>query len=118
VARTREYIAGLVDDPDTAVLVAEYQSQIVGAIVTIVRDTMPIPILTPRRFATIDIVVVRHDMQGKGIGRALMSRAEQWARGRGASDIELSVYFFNQKAVRFYTELGYEGLLQKMVKKL
>ena len=118
VARTREYIFSLIDDPDTSVLLAEEESRIAGAIITIVRDTAPIPILTPRRVANIDIIVVRQDQQGRGIGQALMVQAEQWARTRGADDIELTVYFFNQKAIRFYSGLGYEGLSQKMVKKL
>jgi GNAT superfamily N-acetyltransferase len=118
VARTREYISSLIDDPDTSVYLAEEAGQITGVIITIVRDTLAIPILTRRRVANIDIIVVSHDQQGRGIGRALMAQAEQWARVRGAHDIELTVYFFNQKAMRFYTELGYEGLSQKMVKKL
>ena len=99
-------------------LVAEEDCQIVGAIVTVVRDTLPIAVLTPRRVANIDIIVVRSDRQGRGIGRALMAQAEQWARTRGADDIELTVYSFNQKAIRFYSELGYETVSQKMVKKV
>ncbi len=118
VARTREYISSLIDDPDTSIFLAEEADQINGVIITIVRDTLAIPILTPRRIANIDIIVVRHDHQGRGIGRALMAQAEEWARSRGAHDIELTVYFFNQKAIRFYTELGYEGISQKMAKKL
>lgn len=117
-ARTREYISSLVHDPDTSVFLAEDADQITGVIITIVRDTLAIPILTPRRIANIDIIVVRHDQQGRGIGRALMAQAEKWAQSRGAHDIELTVYFFNQKAIRFYTGLGYKGISQKMVKKL
>lgn len=117
-ARTREYIASLLDDPDTSVLVAEQRGQVMGAIITIVRNTAPLPILTPRRVANIEIISVRHDQQGHGIGQALMKQAEQWATSKGAGDIELSVYLFNQKAIRFYSELGFQSLYQKMVKKI
>ncbi len=118
VARTRDYISSLLDDPDTAILVAEEAGQVVGVIITIVRDTLPLPILTPRRIASVDIVAVRQDQQGRGIGRSLLVQAEQWARSRGASDMELTVFLFNEKAIRFYTELGFEGFSQKMEKKI
>src|SRR5512133_1355681 len=106
-ARTREHISELIFDPNTALLVAEQEAHLVGAIVVIIRDAPPIPILTPRRFANVEIVAVRQGQHGRGIGRALMTRAEEWARSMGAQDIELSVYSFNQEAVRFYEGLEY-----------
>jgi diamine N-acetyltransferase len=117
-ARTREYISGLLQDFNTLVLVAEQSGQIVGAIITIVRDTPPIPILTPRRLAFVDIIAIRHDQQGRGTGRELMKAAEQWARCVGAQEIELNVFTFNQKAIRFYESLEYTEISKKMVKQL
>ncbi len=118
LARTREYFAELMQDPNTSVLVAEQDGRIAGAIITLVRDTPPIPILVPRRFGSIDIIVVRQDQRGLGIGRALMAQAEAWAKAMGAQDIQLSVYAFNHSAIRFYESLGYEAISQKMSKDL
>jgi GNAT superfamily N-acetyltransferase len=42
-----------------------------------------------------------------GIGQALLRRAERWAAERGASELELTVWEFNQDAIAFYEKLGY-----------
>ncbi len=117
-ARSREYLSELLDDPDNSILLAEQSGQLVGAIITLVRDTPPYPILVSRRVANIDVIVIRQDQQGRGIGRALMACAAEWARSLGAQEIELSVYSFNQHAIQFYENLGYEEISKKMAKKL
>ncbi len=47
-------------------------------------------------------------LQGSGLGRALMRRAEALAQSRGAGEIELGVEWDNEGARRFYERLGYE----------
>jgi ribosomal protein S18 acetylase RimI-like enzyme len=44
----------------------------------------------------------------KGIGRALMSEAEQRLHARGCPKINLQVRTDNPEAVEFYRRLGYE----------
>ncbi len=117
-ARSREYISGIITGPNSSILVAEEGDQITGAVILLVQDTPSIPSLIPRRYVSIDVIVVRGDRQGQGIGRALMAQSEAWAREMGVRDIQLSVFCFNQKAIRFYEELGYTALSQKMEKKL
>jgi GNAT superfamily N-acetyltransferase len=53
-----------------------------------------------------------------GIGRALMHRVERWAEEKGATEIELNVYEFNQSAFSFYLSLGYVTTSRKMEKRL
>ena len=50
---------------------------------------------------------VAPDYQGKGLGRALLSRAEEMLRLRGCAKINLMVRKDNAQAVRFYDNLGY-----------
>ncbi len=122
--RTREYITGLLHDPGASILLAEEPDTtgapnvVLGAIITILHDTPPIPLLVPRRYATIDVISVRQDQRGKGIGQQLMHTAEDWAHSMGARDMELNVFLFNQNAVHFYEELGYSAVSQKMSRKL
>jgi GNAT superfamily N-acetyltransferase len=47
-------------------------------------------------------------LQRRGIGAALMRRAEALAQSRGAAEIELGVEWDNHGARRFYDRLGYE----------
>jgi ribosomal protein S18 acetylase RimI-like enzyme len=47
-------------------------------------------------------------LQGRGIGGALIRRAEALAQSRGAEEIELGVEWDNEGARRFYERLGYQ----------
>ncbi len=48
------------------------------------------------------------DRRGQGIGRTLMSAAEDWLKTRGSPKIQLMVRGDNAVARGFYTALGYE----------
>jgi GNAT superfamily N-acetyltransferase len=56
------------------------------------------------RVAWVEEVFVRGDVRGRGIGRALMTAFEQWARGRGCALVALAT----RRAAPFYQALGYE----------
>jgi ribosomal protein S18 acetylase RimI-like enzyme len=116
--RDREYILGLIQDEQVALLVAEARGQIVGFVHAFLSETPPIPILVLRRPATISDLAVRKDLRRLGIGRRLMEAVEQWAVARGASEIDLNVYEFNRAATAFYESLGYRTLSYRMEKPL
>jgi GNAT superfamily N-acetyltransferase len=56
------------------------------------------------RVAWAEEVFVRGDLRGQGIGRALMTAFEQWARGRGCALVALAT----RRAAPFYQALGYQ----------
>ena len=56
------------------------------------------------RVAWAEEVLVRGDLRGRGIGRALMTTFEQWARGRGCALVALAT----RRAAPFYRALGYQ----------
>ena len=89
-----------------------------GFVHVMVSDAPPIPIFVPRRFAIVDNLVVSNDFQRNGIGQKLMRKSQQWAVDRGATSIELNVYHFNQKAISFYTNIGFKPTSQRMSKAL
>jgi ribosomal protein S18 acetylase RimI-like enzyme len=63
-------------------------------------------------------VSVRRDWWGKGVGRTLMARGEDFARELGLEYIGLGVTRANERAVDFYRELGYDVERVQMVKRL
>jgi ribosomal protein S18 acetylase RimI-like enzyme len=117
-ARQRDYIVNAIRAPDVGLFVAETRDQVVGFVHVIVKDAPPVPICVPRRYASVDNLAVRRAHRRSGIGIALMKRAEAWARSKGATSIELTVYAFNQPAQDFYRRLGYETLSHKMSRSL
>ena len=116
--RDREYILGLLADENVGLFVAEIEGQVAGFVHALVRDTPPWPVLVPRRRAFIDSLAVGQEFRRRGIGRALMDQAHAWAAAKGAVDVELNVFEFNQPALAFYRTLGYETFTRRMVRNL
>ncbi len=61
-------------------------------------------------FVVIGGLVVDRSYRRLGIGRALMDRAEAWARERGCSVVRLSSSATRTAAHRFYEGLGYTNI--------
>ncbi|MGW1338433.1 GNAT family N-acetyltransferase [Streptomyces rubiginosohelvolus] len=59
------------------------------------------------RRLTIEDIEVAPDHRGRGVGRALMSRAEEFARERGAGHIWLEVTNINAPAIHAYRRMGF-----------
>ena len=112
--REKDYIQELLLQPEVGFFIAEEQGQIIGFVHVIVRDSPPITVFVQRRYAVVDGAVVGTGYQGKGVGRKLMETAHEWALGEGAESVELNVYEFNEDAITFYEQLGYETLSRKM----
>ncbi len=57
---------------------------------------------------TVYYVTVDPDLQGKGLGRAIMAAAEDWLRKRGVWKLNLMVRESNTPVIDFYEALEYE----------
>jgi len=117
-ARSIDYIADLLNSEKSAVLVAEVQGRIVGAVSVTIHEAPALPVMVPRRFAVISDVVVVRGFRHQGIGRMLMEQAQGWARARGVGQVELNVWEFNRGALAFYSKLGYRTASRRLRKSL
>lgn len=63
-------------------------------------------------------IVIDNEHRGKGLGRATMKLAEDYARSHGAHTLGLSVFGFNHGARKLYESMGYETVTTKMKKQL
>ncbi len=54
----------------------------------------------------IDDLCVDDKYQSRGIGKALLLRAKQYAAETDCANVELNVWSFNEKAVKFYEACG------------
>jgi ribosomal protein S18 acetylase RimI-like enzyme len=116
--RDQAYLYQLMTHPDAAFLVAERtddrSGQLLGFVNAWLRQARDIPILRPRRYVEIENLAVCPSARRLGIGRALMEAVFAWARGRGAQQIELTVWEFNAGARAFYEALGYTTASRRM----
>jgi len=86
--------------------VCEQAAALLGFVtVFIAQDASPLLHAVP--YARVGSISVAQAHRGQGIGSALMQHAENWAWARGASDLRLHVWAFNEGAMRLYAELGY-----------
>jgi ribosomal protein S18 acetylase RimI-like enzyme len=69
-------------------------------------------------YAYISDLVVRAAYRGRGIGRALMVRAESFAREMGAGKLKVGVLVRNETAHAFYRGGGFRDYTVQLVKPL
>ena len=70
------------------------------------------------RHAHIFLLYVMPEHRRRGIARALMHQAEDWAMARGDRQIGLQVFQSNQPALNLYHRLGYQTQSFWMIKPL
>jgi ribosomal protein S18 acetylase RimI-like enzyme len=63
-------------------------------------------------------IIVAPSGEGRGIGRILMTKGEEWARSQGFRWLTLSVFAQNLRARELYGRLGYGEDIMKYVKEL
>jgi len=61
-------------------------------------------------YAEVGSLVVDQDQRGQGIGKALMDKAEAWARQCGITEVRLRSNVIRKEAHQFYEALGYERI--------
>lgn len=116
--RDASYWRGFIGKDDAAVLVAEEEDFLIGAVAVFVSSSVPHSFLTSRPRGHIATIVITERYRDRGIGRKLMAAAEEYAKGKGAQDIKLEVMAFNTGAMDFYRDLGYENFSHRLSKSL
>jgi ribosomal protein S18 acetylase RimI-like enzyme len=63
-------------------------------------------------------VALHEAFRGRGIGRATMALAEEFARSQGATMMQLNVFAYNEPAIGLYGSMGYTVTSMHMQKPL
>ena len=100
-AEERRYLRSIRRSPNAAVFVAEAPQGLVGRL-SVARDPHP----ASSHVADLGLMVAATHRR-RGIGRALLERAVEWARGARVSKLELHVFPHNEPALALYRAFGF-----------
>jgi dTDP-4-amino-4,6-dideoxy-D-galactose acyltransferase len=89
-----------------AILVYKEQNKILGFVTYKVWDKQ----------ATIGLIGVCTDHQGKGIGKKLIQSVEMELANKGVEELRIPTQLHNELACLFYTKMGYEIIENKILK--
>jgi RimJ/RimL family protein N-acetyltransferase len=101
MADERRYLKAIRRHPHAAVFVVEDDGAIVGRL-SVARDPHP----ASRHVADLGLMVAAAHRR-RGIGRVLLERAVEWARGAGVRKLELHVFPHNAPAIALYESFGF-----------
>lgn len=101
VADERRYLKAIKRHPHAAVFVAENGGEIVGRL-SVARDPHP----ASRHVADLGLMVAAAHRR-RGVGRALLERAVEWAATANVRKLELHVFPHNGPAIALYESFGF-----------
>ncbi len=112
-ARDLPHWAGVFEKPGQIVFIASAGDRPV-AFITAILSAISGPRVQPQNVVRIGSVCVAEPFWGKGIGRTLIQAVKDWAIEHDAQDLRLTVWPFNERAVRMYAEFGFENRALEM----
>jgi ribosomal protein S18 acetylase RimI-like enzyme len=113
--RSMQEVSAAISNPDDLVLIAEDGR---GLRLGFLHVTRIPDFFTGEQQGYVSDVAVSEQAEGKGVARALMGRAEAWARECGFRILALDVFASNTHARSFYQHLGYVEETLKLIKEL
>lgn len=108
-AEVARRMARILAREDHVLFVAEERSRPLGWV-----HVLEFTTLASEPCALISGLVVESAARRRGVGRALVALAEDWARGRGLSAMRLRSRVTRADAHAFYRQLGYEPVKQQL----
>ena len=104
----RRFLSEMVRGSNSFLFVAVSGDETVGFISGELREGSPA--FRSKTWASVDDVYVLPDHRSLGVGRALVATVSAWAGEKGASGVSLQVAAANERARKFYDELGFREI--------
>jgi ribosomal protein S18 acetylase RimI-like enzyme len=103
------------DDENDSIFIAEDES---NNPLGFVRVNMQTDYFTGEQHAHVNDIIVTAETEGKGVGKLLLQKADEWAKQKNARWITLNVFNENSRARNVYEKAGYKIEWIKYLKEL
>lgn len=101
------YPRAAIESDESTLFIALEGEEAIGFINLLEDLTPPYEVFVPYRHATVVDLYVKPAHRERGVATALLARADDWARERGLSYLELNVLAENTGGVHFYMDSGF-----------
>jgi GNAT superfamily N-acetyltransferase len=105
-------LEAMIGDEQTAVLVIEVDSEIIGSGSAQIRSAKAYE--RHMWFGYLGFMFVSPEFRGRGINGLLLNDLKQWILSKGITELRLEVYAENSAAVSAYEKAGFKKLLTTM----
>jgi len=99
-----EYFTKLLKSEKSLGLLAEVNAEAVGYLIGYMRRSSS---LRPVRLAELESMYVREEYRSQGVGRQLVERFLEWVKERGGERVSVTAYAANERAIAFYSKMGF-----------
>lgn len=100
---SKEELTEKIYNKEVIALAAEEENRIVGLCIVVIRHRSG---MVNMKTAYVDDLVVDQSYQHRGIAKSLFQKAEERAKALGAERMDLTVWSFNENALKFYQSIG------------
>lgn len=100
-------------EPDSVIFVAETED---GTKAGFIHLQTQVDYFNGRNQGYISDLAVAKSFEGQGVGRALMNKAEEWARQQGYGLLKLFVFVDNVRAQELYQKQGFQPVVIQYAK--
>jgi aminoglycoside 6'-N-acetyltransferase I len=109
--RARELFASQLRSPSEVIFLAEQAGEAIGVLRCV--ESVGSPLMEPAHYAYVSSVYVRPEVRRRGVLRALLGAAEQWARARGLRQMRLHNVAGSANAEAAWAALGF-GVVEQV----
>jgi GNAT superfamily N-acetyltransferase len=115
----RASLKRIIDGDESALFLAQDAEEVVGLAEVYLRHDEPDALVVVRTaYGHLQSLMVLDEYRQHGLGTMLVAACEQWARERGANEMQLETWEFDAGPLRFYESLHYRTLRRTLVKAL
>ena len=118
IAKLKKALSEILHREDATLIVAVSEGHIVGLAEMYVQLDEPHSLVVPHRYGHLQSLVVSASVRKKGVGKLLVEAAQNWAKGKGATEMQLNCWEFEAGPLHFYEHLGYRTLKRLLVVEL